>query len=71
MKYTYNPPKTYEQLHYRMVFEKYYKNQSKVIPYFWMPNFVEATDASARSLDIYKKKYKIETNQSNEINKCL
>lgn len=71
MKYTYNPPKTYEQLHYRMVFEKYYKNQSKVIPYFWMPNFVEATDASARSLDIYKKKYKNETNQSNEINKCL
>jgi hypothetical protein len=29
----------------------------KVIPSFWMPNFVEnATDASARTLDIYKEK---------------
>lgn len=55
MKYTYNPPKTFEQLHYRMTFEKYFKNQSSVIPYFWMPNFVEANDASARTLNIYKQ----------------
>ena len=26
-----------------------------VIPYMWMPKFVEATDASARVLDIYKQ----------------
>lgn len=51
-----NPPKTLEQLHYRMVFNKYYNGHSETIPYFWMPNFVDATDASARTLDIYKHK---------------
>jgi len=51
-----NKPKTLEQLHYRMVFNKYFKNQDKAIPYFWMPNFVDAKDASARTLDIYKYK---------------
>ena len=28
----------------------------KMIPYFWMPRFVNATDASARTLNIYKNK---------------
>ena len=51
-----NAPKTLEQLHYRMVFNKYYNGHSETIPYFWMPNFVDATDASARTLDIYKDK---------------
>ena len=50
-----NRPQTLEQLHYRMIFNKYFKNQYETIPYFWMPNFVEAKDASARTLDIYKK----------------
>ena len=31
----------------------------KVIPYFWMPNFVHATDASARTLNVYKEKNNI------------
>ena len=55
----YNKPKTLEQLYYRLVFEKHYKHQSKSIPYFWMPNFVNATDASARTLNIYKNKMNI------------
>ena len=49
-------PKTLEQLHYRMVFESQFKNMGDIIPYFWMPNFVDATDASARTLNIYKEK---------------
>ena len=49
-----NPPTTLEQFYYREIFEKYYPNQEKSIPYFWMPKFVEANDASARTLDIYK-----------------
>ena len=49
-----NPPTTLEQFYYREIFEKYYPNQSTSIPYFWMPKFVEANDASARTLDIYK-----------------
>jgi asparagine synthase (glutamine-hydrolysing) len=54
--YTLNEPKTLEQLHYRMIFESYYKYQAHLIPHFWMPNYTNATDASARTLDIYKKK---------------
>ena len=29
------------------------KHLSLVMPYKWMPNFVDATDASARTLSIY------------------
>ena len=53
--YTFNEPKTLEQLHYRMIFESYYPLQSHLIPHFWMPNYTNATDASARTLNIYKK----------------
>jgi len=51
------PPdyKKYEQVYYRMIFEKYYGGKGSVLPYFWMPKYVEAGDASARTLDIYKK----------------
>ena len=53
-----NRPKTLEQLHYRMTYNKFFKGQDTTIPYFWMPNFVNATDASARTLDIYKQQNK-------------
>ena len=55
--YRFNKPQTLEQLHYRDIFTKHYKSASaqKSIPYFWMPKFVKATDASARVLDIYKQ----------------
>ena len=55
--YRFNRPTTLEQMHYRDIFTKYYKSASaqKTIPYFWMPKFVNATDASARVLDIYKQ----------------
>ena len=58
--YIYNTPKTYEQLYYRMVFESCFEKHSYIIPYFWMPNFTNATDASARTLDVYKKHTKKE-----------
>tara|TARA_B100001287_G_C22680840_1_gene530264 strand:+ start:1049 stop:2785 length:1737 start_codon:yes stop_codon:yes gene_type:complete len=59
--YVHNKPKTLEQLYYRDIFEKLFPRigMEKVIPYFWMPNFVKnATDASARTLDVYKEKIK-------------
>ena len=59
--YVHNRPKTLEQLYYRDIFEKLFPKlgAEKVIPYFWMPNFVKnATDASARTLDVYKEKIK-------------
>jgi asparagine synthase (glutamine-hydrolysing) len=52
--YPINTPNTLEQLHYRMIFECYFSNNcGNIIPKFWMPNFVDATDASARTLDVY------------------
>lgn len=59
--YIYNRPKTLEQLYYRDIFSSLFPKVGieKIIPYFWMPNFVEnATDASARTLNVYKQKIK-------------
>ena len=51
-----NKPQTKEQQYYRYLFETKYNGCAKVIDYFWMPKFVEATDSSARTLKIYKEK---------------
>jgi asparagine synthase (glutamine-hydrolysing) len=48
-------PKTSEQFYYRKLFEQFYPGMGKILPYFWMPKYVNATDASARTLDIYSK----------------
>jgi len=44
---------TDEQKYYRILFELYYPNCGHIVPYFWMPKHVNATDASARTLAIY------------------
>ena len=49
-----NPPTTPEQYYYRSIFEETYPNCSHVIPYFWMPRYIESSDSSARTLSIYK-----------------
>ena len=54
LSYSHNPPTTGEQQYYRNVFCKYYKDCDHLIPYFWMPRYVTATDASARTLSQYK-----------------
>ena len=46
-------PTTIEQVYYRSIFEKYYNGYGKILPYFWMPKYVNAKDSSARSLSIY------------------
>ena len=48
-------PKTAEQYYYRKIFETHYKCMSNILPYFWMPKFIDAVDASARTLEIYEK----------------
>lgn len=52
-EFKHNPPQTSEQKLYRYIFESLYPGLSTVIPYFWMPKYVNATDASARTLAIY------------------
>jgi asparagine synthase (glutamine-hydrolysing) len=52
--YSINPPTTKEQIYYRNTFEQFYPGCAHIIPYFWMPKFVNATDASARTLALYQ-----------------
>ena len=53
-QFTHNNPNTLEQKYYRYLFETNYANCGAVIPYFWMPKYVNAKDASARTLETYK-----------------
>lgn len=50
-----NPPFTDEQRYYRGLFDSYYPGAAAVVPYFWMPKYVSANDASARTLDVYAR----------------
>ena len=53
VEYVHNEPQTLEQLYYRTIFEIFYRELGYLIPYYWMPKYVEATDSSARTLEIY------------------
>ena len=57
-----NAPRTSEQLYYRSVFEKHFP-YAQVVPHFWMPKYITSTDASARTLSIYKRNHPDVTNQ--------
>jgi len=48
-----NIPQTSEQYYYRCIFERFYPGMGDIIPYFWMPKYIKATDASARTLSTY------------------
>jgi asparagine synthase (glutamine-hydrolysing) len=54
IQYLHLPPQKLEQEYYRDIFEFHYKGLGELVPYFWMPKFIEGvTDASARTLNIY------------------
>lgn len=55
-KCNHNKPITKEQIFYRTIFNNKFGYTDNIIPYFWMPRFINANDASARTLDIYNKK---------------
>jgi asparagine synthase (glutamine-hydrolysing) len=48
--YVHNPPQTNEQRYYRSLFEADYQYCGNVVPYFWMPKYVQTTDPSARTI---------------------
>lgn len=52
-----NPPKTKEQMYYRYIFENIYPTCENIVPYFWMPKYVNTNDCSA--LTIKKQVYNI------------
>ena len=49
-KYSKNVPRTKEALYYRMVFDNHYPNCEDLISHYWMPNWSDAEDPSARVL---------------------
>ena len=42
-----------EKLFYKQIFDSHFPNCSKIVPYFWMPKYTNATDPSARTLSVY------------------
>ena len=59
-KYTHLPPKTLEQYYYRRLFDGFYPNNEKMVPYFWMPKYTNTIDPSARTLtSLYNAKMNI------------
>jgi asparagine synthase (glutamine-hydrolysing) len=50
-------PTTREQAYYRGIYEEAYPGTADLVPYFWLPRFIKGvTDASARTLDLYKSR---------------
>jgi asparagine synthase (glutamine-hydrolysing) len=43
-----------EQMYYKEIFDNLYPNCSSILPYYWMPKYTNATDPSARTLELYK-----------------
>ena len=67
IKYEHCLPQTLEQKYYRNIFESHYPKMGKVVPYFWLPRFVEGVkDASARTLDFYNSSTSSSTSSSTE-----
>jgi asparagine synthase (glutamine-hydrolysing) len=43
-----------EKTYYKNLFDSNFPNVENILPYYWMPKYTNATDPSARTLDIYK-----------------
>ena len=67
-KYAINKPTTKEQLYYRELFSSHYPNNEDVIPYFWMPKYCDATDSSARTLQVYANNQAIDNDDNDDDN---
>jgi asparagine synthase (glutamine-hydrolysing) len=44
-----------EYLYYKQLFTEFFKYSVDILPYYWMPKYTNASDPSARTLDIYKE----------------
>ncbi len=54
-KITHCTPVLKESYYYRKVFESYFGKNEKLIPHFWMPNWTDVLDPSARELSGYQE----------------
>ena len=54
--YTFNKPRTREQLWFRELFDSFFPNCEQTVPYYWLPKWSgNITEASARVLNVYKQ----------------
>ena len=68
VSYEINPPPTAEALWYRELFHRDYPAAAAaVIPAMWMPRWVNATDPSARTLNLYNQNQNQNQNQKNQV----
>ena len=49
-KFSKNPPISKESYWYRKIFESHYPGKGDIIPHYWLPNWSDQTDPSAREL---------------------
>ncbi len=42
-----------EKKYYKEIFDEEFLNCEHILPYFWMPKYINATDPSARTLELY------------------
>ena len=52
----YKPSIELEKKYYREIFDGLFPNCHHIVPYYWMPKYTNATDPSARTLEVYNKK---------------
>jgi asparagine synthase (glutamine-hydrolysing) len=50
---TFTPSIELERRYYKEIFDNEFPNCGHIIPYFWMPKYINAIDPSARTLDVY------------------
>ena len=53
---------TLEKQYYKYLFDMYYPNVNSLVPYFWMPKYIKATDPSGKTLSTYPLLEKVEQN---------
>jgi len=54
---SYVPSIELEKKYYKDIFDNEFPNCSRLVPYYWMPKYTNATDPSARTLDVYNGTY--------------
>jgi asparagine synthase (glutamine-hydrolysing) len=58
---------TLEKQYYKYLFDIYYPNVNSIVPYFWMPKYIKATDPSAKTLSTYPLLEKVEQNHTRDM----
>ena len=56
-----------EKLYYKQIFDCHFSNCCKILPYYWMPKYTNASDPSARTLSEYNNNAIIDNKNNSDI----